>query len=125
MEGHGCEKATKDSLYWLTLAANQGSPGILKLITEAYCSLGYMIEQVPGKTFDSVSLFLCAANSGLVLAQFKLAKMYLKGNGTPKDLVQAEYWFKKAALQNNNEAQFNLSSIIFDSRQNLPTGSLK
>lgn len=57
---------------------------------------------------DSVIL---KAVKGDAEAQFKLACYYFWGKaGIPKDQSQAVYWFRKAAEQGHNIAQFNLGS---------------
>ncbi|WP_067366804.1 tetratricopeptide repeat protein [Morganella psychrotolerans] len=49
-----------------------------------------------------------AALSGNITAQIKLADDYL----AQKETVQAEYWFRKAAEQNNPYAQNSLGKLL-------------
>jgi hypothetical protein len=53
-------------------------------------------------------LFSNLANDGNVKAQEELADMYWYGDGMPIDLVQAEYWFTRAAQGGSNKAQASL-----------------
>ena len=46
------------------------------------------------------------AEQGNPDAQLFLGKMYLKGQGVPKDPDQANKWFTQAAMQGNAESQF-------------------
>ena len=41
-------------------------------------------------------------------AQYKLADIFQKGGGVAKDVVNAFYWYNKAAQQGNLAAQFNI-----------------
>ena len=50
------------------------------------------------------------AEQGNPDAQVFLAKMYLKGQGVPKDPDQANKWFRRAAMQGNAESQFFLGA---------------
>jgi hypothetical protein len=50
------------------------------------------------------------AEQGNPDAQLFLGKMYLKGQGVPKDPDQANKWFTQAAMQGNAESQFFLGA---------------
>jgi TPR repeat protein len=45
-----------------------------------------------------------AAVQGKTLAKAKLGVMYLKGQGIPKDYIQAHKWFNLAAADGNKDA---------------------
>jgi hypothetical protein len=51
------------------------------------------------------------AEQGNAEAQFKLGRMYAKGEGVPQDYVQAVAWFRKAAEQGNAKAQNGLGAM--------------
>ncbi|WP_447971615.1 tetratricopeptide repeat protein [Nitrospira sp. M1] len=53
------------------------------------------------------------AEAGNMAAQSILGGMYYKGEGIPKDLVQAKQWFHLAANQGNAYAQEYLSRIYY------------
>jgi TPR repeat protein len=55
--------------------------------------------------------FLAAANAGDPAAQCNVGVLYLRGEGVPKDPVQAELWFRRGALQGNVNAQVNLAYL--------------
>ncbi len=50
------------------------------------------------------------AEQGNADAQFMLGKMYLKGQGVPRDPEQANKWFRRAAAQGNADSQFFLGA---------------
>jgi TPR repeat protein len=50
------------------------------------------------------------AEQGNPDAQLFLGKMYLRGQGVPKDPDQANKWFRQAAMQGNAESQFFLGA---------------
>jgi uncharacterized protein len=52
--------------------------------------------------------FLGLARMGDADAQYNLGQMYRRGEGVPRDLVQARRWYEAAAAQNFEEAQFQL-----------------
>lgn len=54
-----------------------------------------------------------AAQSGDVIAQFKLAAMYYEGKGLQRNNEEAAKWYRKAAEQDHVEAQF-LLGIMYE-----------
>ena len=48
------------------------------------------------------------AESGDAESQFQLGRCYDKGEGVPRDLVEAAKWYRKAAVQGLARAQDNL-----------------
>ena len=70
---------------------------------------------------QSFQLNLSKANQGDADAQFNLALLYLHGRGTPQDMKQAVYWYKKAAEQGHVQAQYDLGSLYqFDGSGEVP-----
>ncbi|MCM0019095.1 MAG: sel1 repeat family protein [Tagaea sp.] len=55
--------------------------------------------------------FLGLARMGDADSQYNLGQMYRRGEGVPRDLVQARRWYEAAAAQNFEEAQFQLGVI--------------
>ncbi len=53
------------------------------------------------------------AISGNADAQFNLGQAYKLGRGVPVDLLQAEDWFRKAALQGHAQAEDNYGLVMF------------
>ena len=59
------------------------------------------------------------AEQGNAEAQFKLGRMYAKGEGVPQDYAQAVAWFRKAAEQGNAKGQNGLGAM-YGSGQGVP-----
>lgn len=70
-------------------------------------------EQGSILSFDQ---YLKLAQQGDADAQYKLAKLYLKGTGVKQDDKQAVYWLRKTALQNQADAQGTLGSMYAEGR---------
>ena len=51
------------------------------------------------------------AERGFAVAQFNLASMYYKGEGTPQDYKEALRWYRASAEQGNAHAQNNLGNM--------------
>ncbi|HVY02076.1 MAG TPA: tetratricopeptide repeat protein, partial [Caulobacterales bacterium] len=49
-----------------------------------------------------------AASQGLAMAQYRLAKLYERGEGVPIDLAQARHWTERAAAGGNRKAMHDL-----------------
>lgn len=56
-----------------------------------------------------VSLLKEAAAKGLVMAQFRLAKVFENGEGAPRDMAAARNWTEKAAIGGNVKAMHDLA----------------
>ena len=59
------------------------------------------------------------AENGDAVSQFKIGVIYYKGQGVPRDYLEALNWFKKAALQNNSLAQFN-AGYMYEKGEGIP-----
>lgn len=100
-------KHTKQNIYHLTIAAEQG---------EAYAQflLGSMLATGQGVQKDeaqAVEWFTKSAQQGNIQAQFNLACMYKEGLGVAKDEAKAQLLVEKAAKQGDERAQFALGLI--------------
>jgi uncharacterized protein len=62
------------------------------------------------------------AQAGKVEAQLLLGKMYMLGQGVPKDSDQALKWFRAAADQGNAQAQFFLGALYLLPAKDVPEG---
>ncbi len=60
------------------------------------------------QTPEGVALLRRAANQGLAMAQYRLAKLFERGEGVPADLVQARQWTERAAAAGNRKAMHDL-----------------
>src|SRR5215831_1254954 len=67
-------------------------------------------QQTAGKKLDLEKL-TSRAQQGYVQDQLQLALAFRTGEGVPRDLVTAAYWFTKAADQGNPPAQANLAYL--------------
>lgn len=70
----------------------------------------------------AVREFTDLANKDNVEAQLILGKMYMLGQGVPKDSVQEEHWFRAAATHGDAEAQFFLGAMYLLPRRDIPQG---
>jgi localization factor PodJL len=61
-----------------------------------------------GDGAEALTLLRSAANQGLAMAQYRLAKMYERGEGVPADLAQARQWTERAAAAGNSRAMHDL-----------------
>lgn len=62
---------------------------------------------------EAFNLFRLLAEQGHVKAQYKLASMFTKGQGTERNDVEAFSWFYRAAKQNDKDAQYRVG-ILFE-----------
>jgi TPR repeat protein len=69
-----------------------------------------MDRKDPESLASALECFQKAANLGHPGAQNNLASMLAGGEGTPRDLAQAQSWLLRAARQGDASAQFNLAA---------------
>jgi len=70
----------------------------------------------------AVKEFTELAEQGNDQAQLILGKMYMLGQGVPKDSDQAMKWFKAAAVQGESEAQFFLGAMYLLPQKDIGEG---
>ncbi|ROQ30639.1 tetratricopeptide repeat protein [Gallaecimonas pentaromativorans] len=80
-------------------------------------ALIYLQESAPGAvpldTDKGVKLLTESASAGLETSQYLLGTFYLHGDdGIKQDNLQAYYWLRRAAEQNNKVAQLTLARIV-------------
>jgi localization factor PodJL len=61
-----------------------------------------------GRTDEGVTLLRRAADRGFPMAQYRLAKLYERGEGVPADLAVARQWTERAAAAGNRRAMHDL-----------------
>ncbi|MGD9980629.1 MAG: hypothetical protein AB7H66_05185 [Hyphomonadaceae bacterium] len=61
-----------------------------------------------GRTAEGVTLLRRAADRGFPMAQYRLAKLYERGEGVPADLTIARQWTERAAAAGNRRAMHDL-----------------
>ncbi|MEZ6028916.1 MAG: peptidoglycan-binding protein [Hyphomonadaceae bacterium] len=62
-----------------------------------------------GEKTRAVQLLKDAAGRGLVMAEYRLAKLYERGEGVPRDIAAARSWTEKAAIGGNRLAMHDLA----------------
>ena len=111
------EKDYPQALMWFIFAAAQGDMEAMDFrdtlanrmtptqIAEAQkLAREFRPQDAYTKSFQE---FKTRAERGDVTAQFRLGIIYYKGEGVPRDYLEALNWFKKAALQGHPLAQYN------------------
>jgi TPR repeat protein len=98
---------------------NPGTPQA-RFVANAFVALGhYYLEGIPktrvkaDPTRARQMFGYAATYFGDPEAQFNLARLYMEGNGAPKDLRQAARWFNAAAHKGQYEAQAQLGAMLF------------
>ncbi|MEZ5970372.1 MAG: hypothetical protein R3C31_01015 [Hyphomonadaceae bacterium] len=61
-----------------------------------------------GRTAEGVTMLRRAADRGFAMAQYRLAKLYERGEGVPADLTIARQWTERAAGAGNRRAMHDL-----------------
>ena len=62
-----------------------------------------------GEKAKAVGMLKDAAGRGLVMAEYRLAKLYEKGEGVPRDMAASRSWTEKAAIGGNVKAMHDLA----------------
>ncbi|MFT3727624.1 MAG: hypothetical protein QM759_07365 [Terricaulis sp.] len=61
-----------------------------------------------GRTQDGIMMLRRSADRGLAMAQYRMAKLYERGEGVPADLNVARQWTERAAAAGNRRAMHDL-----------------
>lgn len=75
--------------------------------------LGFALLAIPAVKADLVGELTPKAESGDLVFQVELAKIYENGTGVSKSVKEAAKWYVKAAEQGNLDAQLALGAIYF------------
>ena len=70
----------------------------------------------PRNEARAVELFELAAEKGHKRAQLNLGTLYLRGQGVPRDLIQARAWLEKAAMNGDPYALYALGRAMSESQ---------
>lgn len=62
-----------------------------------------------GEKAKGVNMLKDAASRGLVMAEYRLAKLYERGEGVPRDIAASRSWTEKAAIGGNVKAMHDLA----------------
>jgi uncharacterized protein len=97
-EGWGVPRDYVQAAKWYRRAAIQGN-------ADAQFNLGMLYEH--HRYAEAAKWYREAADQGLEDAQFNLGLLYAKGQGVPRDDVQAYMWFELSAAQGDQSAANN------------------
>ena len=78
---------------------------------------------MPLETTKRVYRYRLAAEQGHPKGQLGLGEAYAKGEGVPKDHVEAARWFWRAAKQGHASAQYNLG-VMYANGEGVPKDDL-
>lgn len=67
-----------------------------------------------GHTEEAFEIYIEDAEAGDRFAQFAVADMYRRGEGTEKDLESSRYWMRKSAEQGWQTAQYWMGKLYFE-----------
>jgi len=95
-KGWGVPRDYVQAAKWYRLAAAQGNP-------EAKYNLGILYDD-SHRYAEAVKWYREAADQGLGDAQFNLGLLYAKGQGVPRNDIQAYMWFELSAAQGDQSA---------------------
>jgi localization factor PodJL len=94
---------------------NQSTPSVITLQQavrngDPVALYDYAVELLgTGEKQRAVQILKEAAGRGLVMAEYRLAKLYEKGEGVPRDIAAARSWTEKAAIGGNVKAMHDLA----------------
>jgi uncharacterized protein len=97
--GWGVSRDYAQAARWYRLAAARGN-------ADAQYNLGILYDD-NHRYAEAVKWYRQAADQGLRDAQFNLGLLYAKGQGVPRDDVQAYMWFELSAAQGGQSAVNN------------------
>lgn len=104
--GQGVQRNVKESLKWYIQAASYGDENAQCCVGNLFC---YGEEEIPVDYNEAIKWYKLSANYGYGPAQIELGRCYYYGRGVEPDMKMAADCFRKAAEQDNDEAQRLLS----------------
>jgi uncharacterized protein len=120
-EGKGVPKDDAEAANWYRKAAEQGYEEAKRKVgypePSARRALPEPIEPASaggGQHLRTPEAIRAAAERGDAAAQVDLGRMYLSGQGMPKNPAEAVKWYRQAAERGNTIAQFSLGSLYFN-----------
>jgi hypothetical protein len=99
----------KEALRYIQHAADAGSPEGQHRLAIVFAE---GLAGTPRNETLAAELFEKAANAGHQRAQINLGLLYLRGQGVPRDLVQARAWLEKAAAKDDPYALYALGRAM-------------
>jgi TPR repeat protein len=107
----------KEALRHIQHAADAGSSEGAHRLALVYAQ---GLAGTPRNDTRAVELFEKAANAGHARAQLNLGILYLRGQGVPRDLIQARAWLEKAAAGGDPQALYALARTLSESGADVP-----
>ncbi len=109
----GPQAGISASVQNVALSASGGRAGLsleqAALRGDAVAQYELGLQRLAGnQTPEGVALLRRAANQGLAMAQYRLAKLFERGEGVPSDIAQARQWTERAAAAGNRKAMHDL-----------------
>ena len=131
-KGDGVSKDDLRAFEYFSRIANahaDDGPGTrhARLVANAFVALGHyyrdgipntQVRPDPGRAHEMFSY--AASYFGDPDAQYYLARLYLDGTGTAKDVRQAARWFKLAASKGQYQAQAMFGALLFKGNAHVP-----
>ena len=108
-KGSGIPSSMISALIWFELAAKQNHQKAQFKVAYMY----YRGEGVAANPAKAFQLMGPLAKNGYVRAQFYVGLMHETGAGTPRDMVQAQLWYSRAAAGGNSTA----AEILADTKR--------
>src|SRR4029077_19138089 len=99
----------KEGLRHIQHAADAGSSEGAHRLALVYAQ---GLAGTPRNEARALELFDKAANAGHVRAQINLGILYLRGLGTPRDIINARAWLEKAAASGDPQALYTLGRAM-------------
>jgi localization factor PodJL len=96
-------------------ASNKAAPTLSEAAARGERSAQYQLALqrfVEARPDQAVALLKRAADQGLAMAQYRLAKAYERGEGVPASKEQARQWTEKAAMSGNAKAMHDLGVYL-------------
>ena len=107
----GTTRDKNQSLIWIKLSAQNGVPIAQQMLGSFYFSGHKVGSPMPTDEVKGREWTQKAAKNGYPGAFLPLALSYHRGFGGPIALVQAKYWYKKAADSGNRDAMRELQNL--------------
>ncbi len=108
--------ANRDGLRLIQRAADAGSSEGAHRLALVYAQ---GLAGTPRNDARAIELFEKAANAGHTRAQINLGILYLRGQGAPRDLVNARAWLEKAAASGDPQALYALGRAMSESTEQI------
>jgi len=104
--------ADREGLRHIQRAADAGSSEGAHRLALVYAQ---GLAGMPRNDSRAVELFEKAASAGHARAQLNLGILYFRGQGVPRDLIQARAWLEKAAASGDPQALYALARAMSES----------